>query len=197
MPRIPLPERRARLIAAAVRVIGDRGVNAATTRAIAAEADMPLASFHYAFESHNTLMGEVMNHVLEFDASRLREVVHNAQTMPKAVEAALQGHLDSLVEDMRRQRSIQELTHYALRTKGLEHIAVEQQAKARRTVAGMLETYAREHGVSYTVSAELLADQLLVLTDGISMAYVIDRDAAAIRAYIPQLARSFEGYVKD
>ena len=57
MARIPAAQRRDALIGAALQVVADRGVAAATTRAIVAEAGMSLASFHYAFESRDDHAG--------------------------------------------------------------------------------------------------------------------------------------------
>lgn len=58
MSRLPVPQRRAALIEAALRVIARDGLAAATTRAIAAEAGMSLASLHYAFTSRDELIGK-------------------------------------------------------------------------------------------------------------------------------------------
>ena len=64
MTRIPAPERRAALARAARTVIARDGLQAATTRAIVAEADMPLASFHYAFASRDELLAELVRRVV-------------------------------------------------------------------------------------------------------------------------------------
>src|SRR5699024_6117672 len=54
--RIPVAERRGALLTAAFTVIASRGLAAASTRAIVAEAGMSLASFHYAFDSREELL---------------------------------------------------------------------------------------------------------------------------------------------
>ena len=46
MQRIAVEDRRQALLAAGLRVIARDGMARASTRAIAAEADMPTASFH-------------------------------------------------------------------------------------------------------------------------------------------------------
>ena len=62
--RIPALERRSSLVDAALRVVAERGVAQATTRAIVAEAGMSLASFHYAFASRDELMAELIRRVV-------------------------------------------------------------------------------------------------------------------------------------
>ena len=52
-------DRRGEIVQAALRVIADQGMQGATTRAIVAEANMPLASFHYAFASRDEMMEEL------------------------------------------------------------------------------------------------------------------------------------------
>ena len=64
MTRIPATERRAALADAALIVIARDGVAAATTRAIVAEAGMPLASFHYAVASRDELLRDVVDLVV-------------------------------------------------------------------------------------------------------------------------------------
>ena len=65
MARMSSVDRREKIVVAALRVIATHGINAATTRAIVAEADMSLASFHYAFTSRDEMMRELVAHVVE------------------------------------------------------------------------------------------------------------------------------------
>ena len=65
MTRMSAQDRRVELVAAAFRVVAARGVASASVRAICQEAGMALASFHYAFESRDALMAELVNVVVE------------------------------------------------------------------------------------------------------------------------------------
>lgn len=194
MPRIPLAERRARLVRAAIRVVGQKGVAAATTRAIAAEAEMPLAGFHYAFASHNALMAEVIRVVMIEEATAMGQLIPGA-TLSEAVGQSLLGFVDSLVEDSSRQRAVLELTHYALRTPGQQHLVVEAQGMVLQRIAGMFEAFAAEAGISYTVPTSQLASMFLVMIDGITVSFVIEPDAEKLRAHVPALASSFDAFV--
>ncbi|WP_062211184.1 TetR/AcrR family transcriptional regulator [Streptomyces sp. NBRC 109706] len=55
-PRRHDPDRRERILAAAVRVVESRGVDGLTHRAVAAEADVPLGSTTYHFDSGDALL---------------------------------------------------------------------------------------------------------------------------------------------
>ncbi|MBD0023657.1 TetR family transcriptional regulator [Gordonia pseudamarae] len=60
MTRMPVEQRRKALVEAAFEVIAERSAEGATTRTICSHAGMPLASFHYAFESRDDLLRRVM-----------------------------------------------------------------------------------------------------------------------------------------
>ena len=59
MDRLPMAERRAQLVRAALTVASRDGIEAATVRAIAAEAGVSLGVVHYCFEDKNELLREV------------------------------------------------------------------------------------------------------------------------------------------
>ncbi|MCX4761114.1 TetR family transcriptional regulator [Streptomyces sp. NBC_01275] len=56
MPRRHDPERRQRIIDAAIRVVGKKGLAGLTHRSVAAEADVPLGSTTYHFKTLDDLM---------------------------------------------------------------------------------------------------------------------------------------------
>ncbi|WP_367324018.1 TetR/AcrR family transcriptional regulator [Streptomyces sp. HUAS ZL42] len=56
MPRRYDPERRQRIIDAAIRVVGKKGIAGLTHRSVAAEADVPLGSTTYHFVTLDELM---------------------------------------------------------------------------------------------------------------------------------------------
>jgi AcrR family transcriptional regulator len=68
--------RRAELLQAALRVMSRDGVAAGTTRAIVAEAGMPLATFHYCFRSRNELLRDLITLVTTME----RDVAAAAMT---------------------------------------------------------------------------------------------------------------------
>ncbi|MFD8813632.1 TetR/AcrR family transcriptional regulator [Streptomyces sp. NPDC059627] len=56
MPRRYDPERRQRIIDAAIRVVGEKGLAGLSHRSVAAEADVPLGSTTYHFKTLDELM---------------------------------------------------------------------------------------------------------------------------------------------
>lgn len=192
MPRMPMAERREALVAAAFRVIAERGVGAATTRAIAAEAGMPLASFHYAFESHTDLMAELIAAVSQSEQQTIDELFSMGPDVLENVRAALQAFITHLVREPDAQRAVLELTQYAMRTEGLEHLAPALHDLYRQRVMAMLSS-ATDMGIEWTTPLESIAYQVIVITDGITMAYLVDNDEDAARRSADSLAVAIAG----
>ncbi|RMI46445.1 TetR/AcrR family transcriptional regulator [Streptomyces triticirhizae] len=72
------PERRERIVAAAVRVLERRGVNGLTHRAVAAEADVPLGSTTYHFDSGDALLVAALERVNDQWLAAFRDWVASA-----------------------------------------------------------------------------------------------------------------------
>ncbi|MCU1515205.1 MAG: hypothetical protein JWO10_2295 [Microbacteriaceae bacterium] len=187
MARVAATERRASLVQAALTVIARDGVHAATTRAIVAEADMSLASFHYAFTSRDELIREVISFVVDdqhrVSLATLENVPADAETpgsgIRSAVRAALQAYFDLLVEFPEREQAMFELIHYSLRTPELGKLPQVQHGSYRHMAVELLEAGAATLDISWTRPVEEVARVLVALTDGLTLAWLADRDDAA------------------
>lgn len=73
MPRRYDPERRDRIIDAAIRVVGAKGIAGLTHRSVAAEADVPLGSTTYHFASLEDLLIAALRRSNEHFAQVMRE----------------------------------------------------------------------------------------------------------------------------
>jgi AcrR family transcriptional regulator len=177
MTRIPSTERRRLLIDAAIRVIAANGVSAATTRAVVAEAGMSLASFHYAFRSHSEMMRDLVAHVVDAQAEAVIPVI--GPDLSTSLRNGFTAYLDYLVADPEHELVMQELHQYALRTPGLEHLAKEQYDRYRDTVTGLLRTAAEQSGAQWSIPVEEVARLVVTVTDGVTLAYLADRDRDA------------------
>jgi DNA-binding transcriptional regulator YbjK len=85
-------QRRAELLEAAVRLIGTRGMDAVTHRAVAAEAGVPAASTSYYFRSKGELIDEALRALAEGEIARLKE--------RRQAVGALLGDLEVLAESL-------------------------------------------------------------------------------------------------
>lgn len=192
MTRIPAVQRRAALIDAATRVIAERGVPAATTRAIVAEAGMSLASFHYAFDSHDELMTEVVRTAVDQEELALQPALSATGTEPlgvrEAVRAGLEEYFRSLKAAPGREKAMLELTQYALRSGERAPLARRQYERYHRLAETTLDRAAELTGCPWRIPVSDLARLLIAFTDGLTMSWLVDRDDEAARATMDLMA---------
>lgn len=181
--RLSSTDRRALIVRAAIRVIAEKGVAAATTRAIVAEADMSLASFHYAFRSHAEMMRELIAWVVDAEVSAAFATVEPGRDIRATLRSGMQAYLDYVTADPGHEQVMFELFHYALRTPGLEPMAREQYDKYHQSVAEIVVGGATAAGITWRIPTIEVARLIVTFTDGITLAWLADRDhAAASRA---------------
>ena len=179
MGRLSSAERRAALVRAALRVIDRDGLHAATTRMIVAEAGMSLASFHYAFRSHDEMMRELVAFVVADEQRVSLEALDPDADIRSAVRAGMRAYFELLRAHPSREQALQELVQYSLRTPGLEHLPRAQYASYFHTARVLLERGAENAGVQWSLPIEQLARILIAITDGLTVAWLADRDDEA------------------
>ncbi|MFF1574090.1 TetR/AcrR family transcriptional regulator [Leifsonia sp. NPDC058292] len=187
MTRISAAERRTALVRAALRVVARDGVAAATTRAIVAEAGMSLASFHYAFTSRDELMVELINAVVDGEQSAFTPALLAASepaTVREVVRAGLRDYFDAVRADPDREKAMFELTQWALREPGFEPLARRQYERYFAVAESAVITAAAATASEWLRPTAEVARMLVVLTDGITIAWLVTRDDAAAEATI-------------
>ena len=198
MTRIPAADRRIALVRAALRVVAERGVAQATTRAIVAEAGMSLASFHYAFQSRDELMVELIRHVVDEEATAVlpEASIDDAngqderEPLRQILRDGLQRYADHVSREPLREKAMLELTQYALRSPELHHLAVAQYERYHALAAEALDSAARRSGSVWLHPVGEMARLLVSLTDGLTIAWLVDRDDAATAKLLDDTADS-------
>ncbi|WP_213813751.1 TetR/AcrR family transcriptional regulator [Glaciihabitans sp. dw_435] len=194
MPRISSAERRSALIEAAVRVISRDGIQAATTRAIVAEANMSLASFHYVFRSRDEMMRELIAFVVGAEADAALRSIGTGRDIRTALREALQTYFDLLTSAPRHEQVMFELLHYSLRTPELEDLPRQQYASYHSAVAALLTTGAEHGGVRWTRPVDDIARMIVTITDGVTLAWLADHDDAAANRVLDFAADAIAAY---
>lgn len=183
MTRMSAQDRRIELVAAAFRVVAARGVAAASVRAICQEAGMALASFHYAFESRDELMAELVTVVVDAERTAMLPPQTPGESFRDTVRLGLERYLQHLRTDPQREKAMLELTQYALRTPSLEIVASRQYERYHALAEDALTTAALRWNMTWTRPVVDIARILVVVTDGVTMSWLVTRDdAAATRA---------------
>ena len=170
------PERRQRIIDAAIRVVGERGIAGLSHRAVAAAADVPLGSTTYHFATLDDLLVAALRQINTALFADFGQRV--ARIAP---DADLATELADLVGELltgQRERSVLEYEVYltALRRAPVRPIAAE-------SVDGMVDVIAPR-------TDRATAQALVALIDGISLQVLLtgrDYDREQARAMIARL----------
>ena len=182
MQRIAVEDRRTALLDAAVRVIGRAGMGGASTRAIAAEAGMPTASFHYVFASYDAMVEQLVAGILGAQAAAIQEAVGDAGTLRRFVAVALDGWLDRTVAEPDSEVALHEIVAWSRSSPERRRFAVLVYDSYTASITAFVQEAERRFGTRWSVPVDVLARFVLVLTDGVAAHWLVDRDAAAARS---------------
>ena len=193
--RIPPEQRRRELVAAAIRVIARSGVAGATTRAIAAEAQMPLGAIHYIFESQDALLRAVIEAVTDEERLTAELSSIDASTLESALRTGLESYLALLESDPERELALLELALYARRQDPLGQMR-DQWRTYYRTAEDLLGYAARLTGSEWTTPVDELARHLIVVLDGLTTTWLADHDTEAARGSAAFAARALAAHAQ-
>lgn len=176
MPRISAAQRRSDFVNAAIEVIATYGIDGATTRRIADQAEANLAMLHYCYDSKDDLFADVF----EFVASRYRDVIKDSEPYSNLADTArhiLRGAMECYLESPSFTAATLELISWARRQHGDRGIAVYDQAL--ESVRAALRGASADHSVEPETIDEI-AYVIATLADGFAMNWFTygDRSAA-------------------
>ncbi|MFF3544601.1 TetR/AcrR family transcriptional regulator [Streptomyces platensis] len=166
------PDRRQRIIDAAITVVGERGIAGLSHRAVAAAADVPLGSTTYHFASLDDLLVAALrqsNVVCLDDFARWVDGIDPAAPLAEEVARLVE---DTLTGDRRRMELEYELYLAALRHEAVRPIAAE-------CLEEMVRLLGRRIGDVPT------ARTVVALTDGLVLQHLLTGqpfDSEAVRA---------------
>jgi TetR/AcrR family transcriptional regulator, regulator of biofilm formation and stress response len=184
VPRMAVAERRAALVDAALRVMVRGGLAAGTTRAVVAEAGMPLASFHYAFSSRDELLQEVVHRVIGREVLAATADLRPEEGLAGCLRRAADGYLAHLEREPGHEQLMLELALHAVRNPALRPLAREQYRAYAVAAEGLLEQAAALTGQRWVRPVPELARLLVTLVDGATTTWLVDRDTDATRAVL-------------
>ncbi|MET9292988.1 TetR family transcriptional regulator [Streptomyces sp. NPDC003077] len=154
------PDRRQRIIDAAIKVVAEHGIAGLSHRLVAAEADVPLGSTTYHFTSLDDLLVAALRQVNE---SWLADVVRSAETLDHGVPLVemLTGLVERLLAGDRTRVTMEyELYLTALRREAVRPIAAEYLDESVRILADR-------------TGDEATARALVAYLDGLMLQYLL------------------------
>lgn len=191
-------ERRARLVQAAIAVMTREGVAKATTRAIAAEAEMPLGLFHYAFRSKQELMSRVTETIAQRSKTDIESAVLSGPPpeVYVVVRAGMSAYFDHVVSHPDEHLVTYELTTAALRDPELGDVAARQYGYYLEENRKLLERAAEFLGVEFTEPIETIGRYVFSAMDGLALNYLAKGDENEARMVLDIIARTVASMVR-
>lgn len=188
---------------ATLRIIAEDGVEAATTRRIAAAAGVGQSGLFYSFGSRDGLLAAVVELGIETEIASFDELLTQLEASPAVPDVSITElfrrgltiYLDALAADPAKERALISLALYAQRTPGIEHLAARLYDGYYGLVTRVLDASASSVGFTWTKPTTELAPLVVAFTDGLTMAYLAHPDGD-FTALIDGAVALLEGYVR-
>ena len=181
MNRLPVAERREQLIEAALAVASREGIEAATVRAVAAEAGVSLGVVHYCFQDKDELLRAMAHAITSANLERSLGDLPSDAGIEQVIEGAIDALWDGIMESRGAQLLSYELTTSSLRHPELNQVAIEQYRGQWAAAEQVLDLVERAAGVGWAVPRATLARSIVAVVDGFSLAWLVDGDSETAR----------------
>ncbi|HEY9368635.1 TetR/AcrR family transcriptional regulator [Streptomyces sp.] len=188
MARMPSAERRRQLVEAAITAMTRDGVARTTTRSICAEAGVSLSVFHYCFDSKQALLEAAIETITGNYVARVMQAVEPRATLRETVHGALRTYWDHVTAHPGEHMLTYDLTQYALREPGFEHLARAQYEQYVVSAVALLEQVRAVRGIELRLPIEVIAQSLAATIDGLTLQYLVLGDERAAAAQLDVLA---------
>lgn len=179
--------RRARILDAALEVLASEGISEATTRKIAAKADVNQAMLRYYFGSKDDLLLAVLQEMMRIT----REIVQQAIVGNRGLRETILGGLLSFWKHVEARPDLQimqyELTLYALRSPASAWLAKEQYEGYCTVVEMLLEEGFAAAGKTSALALPELARFVVSGMDGLILQFVSNRNTTQARLGLAHL----------
>jgi AcrR family transcriptional regulator len=183
-------ERRAEIIAAAIRVLAREGITETTTRKIASEANVNQATLRYYFGSKDDLLFAVLQEMMH----RTRQIVRAGTPRDCGLHEAITRSVKAFWSHFEAAPELEmmqyELTLYALRHPDSAWIAKQQYDGYSSLVETLLQHGFEAAGQMSVVSFSELARYLISGLDGLMLQFMSDRDTQRAQKDLDHLIAS-------
>lgn len=174
--RVPAEERKEQLISATVELMRRDGVQAVTVRAIAKEANAPLATAHYCFSGKDEIMDAAAEAWLKNLSSYSGDVPLELG-LRKAVENLAEAYWRALEEEPASLLAEIELVLWATRNATVSPLAGKIYPAFEVELGKIFSSAANSNGEECLISFPALVRSFLMIYDGATIQYLTDPKA--------------------
>lgn len=172
--RVPATERRQQLIEAAIRLMWTEGVERTSLRAIAREADAPLASIHYCFEDKDALLRAAIDQWLSELVGTLAEDIKIEGGLRSTVKRIASDYWANLEENPPNVLAQLELALWAMRGDAHQALARSIYPRYEEVLTDLFDRALASASEESTVPTALLARTFVGILDAGSLQYLAD-----------------------
>ncbi|MGK5627556.1 TetR/AcrR family transcriptional regulator [Streptomyces sp. URMC 123] len=176
MAHVPAAERRPQLVQAAIELMAREGVDAGSTRAIAAELGVAQATVHYTFGTKRDLYRAVIEQLTFELVERVRGAAPAGGDFEESLRLMARALWRGLREQPGRYLLFIELTTYALRNPELTEVLRRHQRDLEATAAGLIAEVAERAERPLATEPPALARFFLEGFDGLALRHLVTGD---------------------
>jgi AcrR family transcriptional regulator len=191
-----IQERRQQLLDATVQVMCAEGVASATTRAITKQAELPHGAFHYCFDSKNDLFAALLERELHQSMAAAFEPTGTGMNAQLRIEHGLTTRLEAVKARPDYELALAELSVMSRRDPELQHLTGWEQAACLKALSSNLEKWSADDDIPWVAPPEKVAALLIALIDGITSAWLNDRDDERAASSIQLAAQAISSLLK-
>jgi AcrR family transcriptional regulator len=190
-------ETRSRIIRGARTALENDGIDALTTRKIAASANVRLATLHYYFDSKDSILLAVLEDML----LDMQSSYNIARPFSDSIEERIADLIRLIWHYIRQTRNRQiaqiELTIYALRTKGAEWLAEKQYQTYIDFYSHLIHDEAEISDVEKARIGKAVARFILIGIDGLILQTFALDDAVLANDSVDALIQATQYYYRQ
>ncbi|WP_238391517.1 MULTISPECIES: TetR/AcrR family transcriptional regulator [unclassified Mycolicibacterium] len=179
--RVSADERRGQLISATLELMRRKGVQSVTMRAIAKEANAPLATAHYCFDDKSELMDAAAEAWLK-NLNRFSRDISVHLGLRKAVEQVAEEYWRSLTEEPASLLAEIELILWATRNAAVSPLAAKIYPAYVVELGNIFSSAVANNGDQCLIDMPALVRSFLMVYDGAVIQYLTDPTATDYRA---------------
>lgn len=187
---------RTQIIEGAIRALSATGVVGATTRSIAAESGVQLATLHYHFDNKSALLLAVLDALIDEMTQALRRGIKGSSDLNGCIEQVLRAAWHWVMQTRVLQIVQYELTLYAIR-EGASWLAERQYDAYVQLYYDFLRHIPADRGGLSQAECKTVAHFMLAGVDGLILQELAKPNRARSKRSIEALILSTQAYVRS
>jgi AcrR family transcriptional regulator len=181
MSRLPIAKRRHEIVDAAVRVALRDGIDRLTTRNVASEAGVAVSVLHYCFGTRDALLRELITRIVDDTSKSLAPVFEGDGDLRTRINRAIEAFCSAIEIDPARHLLTYEIAAWTQRNPEFAGLGEWQYQCYYRATEAFLLHLAEVTGVTWTIPVETMTRIMVAQNEGVTLAWLIDRDGARAR----------------